>query len=714
MDFYRKWEVPRCRQEWNRLKADLALGRDMEGPLHRPEQLEIPASLIARRSKQDADIAFQERRLDETSKAKKINDTERSQILQELKRGFDDDLDVKTFSREAHLSLGANSFTATPSPRKELRDILVGRTLVAAVAALASGAASADGGPASPSSAVAVTPGSGSAPPLARALDMDAVKFDARGIRSHRANAKRTAEITLIALKDSLVSAVLERKRTHGSSTSMLTKLKLSATAYKDLQDNSGERVLLAEAFLGQSVTAHEKEETPIFTPVPALEQLWSALPVAPDPNQVDKSPVAEPNVDKAALDSRADVHDNFLKQKLEGLKFVPIESTELPSFTSLEAKAEEIAHVETVVAVEALLKVLTNSKTLVGQLAKSLKVASHDLKKTYLSDEREAKKKEEALAKQSADARSKEKDEKERQERRRLVSAKDLGSFKLKFVGAGFAEMKAITQEEWQEKKGNPDFFKFPRLSKSVEAFSKIKAMESVEGDTSSEAKLAKTMARWTRDFAASEECQKIGKVVAPVFEAMGLPACEAAFLTIVATEDRVESKVPSLASVANQVVFYGSDAGAVHFCPEPKFLGSVRVQIAGVVKFMIVTASSMQGFYAGRDKPATWDDYRDFLRNLSEKELKTMHDKGLSFHHGTIEEGMALYVPPGAVLGTAMSSQSGEKDSALKLPFLPKACVDSACREFQALDAFSPPPADTQVVQVLKDTCSAQKHLG
>ena len=56
---------------------------------------------------------------------------------------------------------------------------------------------------------------------------------------------------------------------------------------------------------------------------------------------------------------------------------------------------------------------------------------------------------------------------------------------------------MKAITQEEWQEKKGNPDFFKFPRLLKSVEAFSKIKAMESVEGDTSSEAKLAKTMAR-------------------------------------------------------------------------------------------------------------------------------------------------------------------------------------------------------------------------
>ena len=43
-----------------------------------------------------------------------------------------------------------------------------------------------------------------------------------------------------------------------------------------------------------------------------------------------------------------------------------------------------------------------------------------------------EAKKKEEALAKQSADARSKEKEEKERQERRRLVSAKDLGSFKL------------------------------------------------------------------------------------------------------------------------------------------------------------------------------------------------------------------------------------------------------------------------------------------
>ena len=119
----RAWDVSRCRAEWQKLSADPALEHDMGGPLHSKERNEIPSNLAGEEEQVHRDIAFQERRLDTSTKAKPLKEPDVCQIRGELSRGFDR-MDVNKLRDEGHLALPANAITVDPSPRKELKDLM--------------------------------------------------------------------------------------------------------------------------------------------------------------------------------------------------------------------------------------------------------------------------------------------------------------------------------------------------------------------------------------------------------------------------------------------------------------------------------------------------------------------------------------------------------------------------------------------------------------
>ena len=70
MKMKRGWAVPRCRTEWDKLRADESIDRDMSGPSWSRECLQIPAWLTGMRSVEASDTAYEDKSLDIVTKLK--------------------------------------------------------------------------------------------------------------------------------------------------------------------------------------------------------------------------------------------------------------------------------------------------------------------------------------------------------------------------------------------------------------------------------------------------------------------------------------------------------------------------------------------------------------------------------------------------------------------------------------------------------------------
>jgi hypothetical protein len=256
------------------------------------------------------------------------------------------------------------------------------------------------------------------------------------------------------------------------------------------------------------------------------------------------------------------------------------------------------------------------------------------------------------------------------------------------------------------------PMFFSAPALLKNSAGFSNIFAKQLDDKDLTPQGKLQHSLRRYSKAFPANDECLRRGKVVCPLLPAMGLDIVQAAFQELIQPTDCVKSQLPSYMSLTNQVQLYGSLKDAVHFGTEPSCLSSLWYQHAGVTKFILAPATTIQKSIDGaKREPEKWVSLRDALRSLTEQDVKTFKEKTLPVYHGALEEGMILMVPAGFTFATCAAPQADKDQIAIKTFFLPSKAAAATSKQLVAVKSFNPPVEQLKVVDMLLDLCVVSK---
>ncbi len=108
------------------LRADLSLEKDMGGPRHCMDRVEITANLLGKEGKTNRAVNFEERKLETSKKARALKDDEEALLRPEASRGFEGKLSVDDFQDQSHLALPASALSSNNTPSKCARDILIG------------------------------------------------------------------------------------------------------------------------------------------------------------------------------------------------------------------------------------------------------------------------------------------------------------------------------------------------------------------------------------------------------------------------------------------------------------------------------------------------------------------------------------------------------------------------------------------------------------
>lgn len=319
-------------------------------------------------------------------------------------------------------------------------------------------------------------------------------------------------------------------------------------------------------------------------------------------------------------------------------------------------------------------------------------------------------------MKKQAKDDQARDTEAKQAEEHRRAAGMKDAACFKVKLVEMGFFEL--ATQTETARKKamsgkdGGKEFFKTPKLL-TCDSIQGIFASVGDAKDGSAAAKLHNAMRRWRDSFPSSDECRRSGKVVAPIYEALGLEAFMSAVEEVLPTKHRCRLRGERVAPLLDKPVFYGGLHGVVHISPEPNFLANLRFQYEGTTKFMLISAMEAEKFLHVTGSKLDWNGLMDIVRSMTEASAKSFKDRGGMVYHGTLTPGTILYVPVGFVVATASTAQCTKHHAALKFSFLP--AVDKDLMKyhmicFEALAKFQPAKADATVLETLQDALTVE----
>lgn len=764
----RQWDVPRCRSEWKLLSADLSLEHDMGGPPHSRERNEIPPNLTGDDARVTEDIAYTERRIDSSTRAKNLKDCDIAQIRSELTRGFGDGPDVSKLLQESHLALAAGSITCDPSPRKELRDMIVG--------AVKGGSASGSDGGASASAEPAAAASSASIlePKKEQTQQQTPAQF-----LSMRNNAKKQTKAIVEKNQKAVVQAILDGAASAAEAKKSMQMAGLEEGSYCEFAEALAERSTLAETFLGfyvDSATdqggeyvgedyawlAQLKSEFTARPPAKSDEAGKSQAQVAKktdeakdqtakdadkgekdanegeqeqapakdakkdgameakageddmdDKQEEESGGVAPPEaaaggVAKPPSVAPADGHDAKLKGAIERMTFKPVETSSMDSLTRMRDLADGVGSMTDMKAIEAVVARLSGNESLVKQLVKSIRIATSDFKKAVNDDLRDIKKKKAVVEKQKAADMQQKSAELERKERLRIASIKDGSSFKVKLTEIGHKAMAVLSLSDWTGVRGEKGEMSKPLLIMDPPRFAQVFSKTYDTKDTSADASLARSLMRFQTAFPRNEECLKSGKVVAPLFGPMGLDSALAGFAEIIPQKMRIHSALPSFQAISSQTQLFGSLKDAVHFGLEPNLMSTLYYQVGGVTKIIAAASSEVSQFVDAQGGDKQWHTLRDWLRTLTDPEAKAYKERGYNLYHGTLNKGMALLIPAGFVVATCAAGQADTNQSALKMFFLSTTGVAQTQGQLADVKLFKPPPDTMKVLDMLMDVCS------
>ncbi|CAK0795388.1 unnamed protein product [Prorocentrum cordatum] len=426
--------------------------------------------------------------------------------------------------------------------------------------------------------------------------------------------------------------------------------------------------------------------------PSPSLRARWRSR-LAPAPAS-------------AASPCLPEVHDAKVVDLLRAMPFMPFESACLTSLTGLKMYPGKIAASGGLKDIEEYVDKLQSTDSLLKQLCDSIKVAARDLLRAVKQSETDLKKDRANQQKKEQATRDAAAKVMERREMPRLSSVKDSLCFKLNLTEAGHPSVQAMTEEAWGAAKAkSPDaFYSEPRLLQNPRALVDLCAAGPPE-DASPRAVFATALGRCKDAFPLQTEALRSGKIVAPVLGPMGRSEVAKAFAQYVGENEKVSSRLPAYAGLANRMHMYGSLADAIHFGTEANFMATLWFQKCGTTRFLMVSPTSVKGMSEGN---LTWDTLRHAIKDMAEKDAKAYHSKGFEIFTAVVEPNMMLMVPAGWVIATASVVQAREDQVAVQATFLPKICAKSAAATLQCAKAFNPPAASLKVIDTLLDVCT------
>jgi hypothetical protein len=617
----RGWNNVRAKQEWGSLKSNPSTYRDEMGPAHSRERLGIPAELIGASFISDASTNYEDKKVEESSKAKALNTQEKEKLQAECARGFAMHADLEQFKAQSGMALAAGSITGDRADQqKSLSEILGIRAGVAAAGPTHQG----QGG-----GAIEAESSPGKEPPAKkpRVVDLGRARNTSTAAATKAVKTVKTKIQAVLA--EALVIHVEAQTKysTNADCTSFMATLK--------------ERCDLAEAWLG--VTTTFADGVPTF-----LVQEFTAVN--------SKDVLVDGTEEKAVL------HDVLLKKTMEPIKLLPIESRDFMAASRMTFLLAALASAESVDDIERIDTDMTQNRLLCDQLAKGLKIASADMKKAMRDIDKDQKKQLDNASREQADKARVQTEEKEVHERRRIVQLKGAGCFNVKFAENGHNPLKVYD---------------------SPAAF--VKALEEttdlvwsqpciirgawIEGDLKV---LPGTLKSWTKNFPKNTDTN--GHNVAPLYTAHGLDEATATLRQCLPQKFEVQSGLPSFQGIVDKVMLYGSLCTALDFVLDATRLGSFRFHAYATQKLVIGNVMEMHKVLKSKTPEAmTVQSYSDALKTLTDNSAKELKSGGCVLHFGELQPGMCLMVPPGFVVGSACTATELVHPAGFKKAFLP-----------------------------------------
>lgn len=353
------------------------------------------------------------------------------------------------------------------------------------------------------------------------------------------------------------------------------------------------------------------------------------------------------------------DAHNQALSDFLQKLVLKPVERPgDMLSSTAVKAIVDTVASATELSMISNGQAIWETQKLLVTQLTSSLRTARTDLVRENKSHA--ARQEKAAADKKAAEAEKAKKEQALIAERNRklLRASKECTITSLELVTMGHASVKQLNDDagftEYLDKaKDKHEVWSVPFVVKCSELFTTACSSHPVFKDT---------FQRWTQSFPEVHEAKKYDKTGAPAKAPHGIAAMtEAMTLYMPKTAFVDPSSMPSLKAATQDPWFFGYTATLASADFESDFLGSLRWQLTGSVKLIMIPVTSLLKVVPkdGVGTKKAWADRaREALRGLSEEVAKAWHEKGAQLFIAEASENSVIYTPPGWLVFTKVTS--------------------------------------------------------
>ena len=406
----------------------------------------------------------------------------------------------------------------------------------------------------------------------------------------------------------------------------------------------------LVETEQSRKVSSNDKKDLTVYMKLDSAV-VWKYLPsIAEDKkSEVAEDVKSEPKAKRRkVVDGRVEFADeedvikcmrlHLLNRAMDNSPYLPMESPELSTSEVTSNRIESLKRLKMTDQINEALDSIKAQKTLVGQLANSLKTAASDLRsvvtKRRTDQEKKAKDENQKL---QAEALAKQKDV-ETSEKKRLQKAKKVAPFKIDYQANGFAAIERFDSSEAFTKAPKPLGHK-PFYVKNVESISALTS------DASE--KLKATVDRWLVSFPASSFAREKDCVKAPLEKPWG--ADRAMELIEQFLPQVVQSTMPAYASKVDTVNLYGYTPHHLACEMDTDLLGFIRAQTHGEAELVLMPGSHIMKLMRDMKLNVTKVAHRSFLMGLTTDAVNRAKQLELGIFTVKQESNSVLFVPAG-----------------------------------------------------------------
>lgn len=408
-------------------------------------------------------------------------------------------------------------------------------------------------------------------------------------------------------------------------------------------------------------------------------------------------------------LQKGAEIHDKALRDLLDTVTILPMESREVMSWSRFVVFHADITKILTEEALEEANRKWDNQQHLVTQLTTSLKQSSKELNaeiKAVISRQQKVKSKQER--------------ERKEVELEAKKSAEELARKQLRHEKVSVAFALNLSDHVKIHAYANDDEYDAKKVDFSrpwvVAASAMAAKLFSAElGETTA---LRSTAGNWQKAFAKSMVYKENDVVSSPLTARMGALELAQLMEHLLPTDSRVRAAAPTLAVHLDATKIYGESALYANYDFEQAFLGSVRLQLTGLTRFLAMRPDELiQWLCKQSDAPPSAAglqlvSLRQKLMALTQADVDSFAASGAKIYHCDLDTKGILYLPPGWLF--AQTTANGDAASAIKRWFLPFTALESTKEVLTAMSPLGMRGQIRETIQLVDDIISVKVVKG